>query len=54
MVSDTCQDAHDYLLARPSTIPHPDGATTQTTAVLPAGGANYATIASWIHTGCTP
>ena len=54
MVSDTCHPPVDYLLARPSTIPHPDGATSQTTAVLPANGANYATIASWIAAGCLP
>jgi hypothetical protein len=53
MVNDVCSPPTSYLLARPSTIPHPDSATTQTTAVLPAGGANYATIASWIHSGCT-
>ena len=52
MVSDTCHPPLDYLLARPSTIPHPDAATSQTTAVLPANSANYATIASWIAAGC--
>ena len=52
MVSDTCHPPVDYLLARPSTIPHPDAATSQTTAVLPANGANYATIANWIAAGC--
>ena len=52
MVSDTCHPPVDYLLARPSTIPHPDGATSQTTAVLPANSANYATIANWIAAGC--
>jgi hypothetical protein len=52
MVSDTCHPPVDYLLARPSTIPHPDGATAQTTAVLPANSANYATIANWIAAGC--
>ncbi len=52
MISDTCHPPVDYLLARPSTIPHPDGATSQTTAVLPAGGANYTAIANWIATGC--
>src|SRR6185436_11492269 len=41
-----------YVLARPSTIPHPSGTTTQTTAVLPANGANYATISNWIAAGC--
>jgi hypothetical protein len=52
MISDTCHPAVDYLLKRPSTIPHPDGATSQTTAVLPAGSANYQTISNWIATGC--
>ncbi|MDP9124714.1 MAG: hypothetical protein M3N82_08970 [Pseudomonadota bacterium] len=52
MVSDTCHPPVDYLLARPSTIPHPDAATSQATAVLPANSANYATIASWIAAGC--
>ena len=52
MVSDTCHPPLDYLLARPSTIPHPDAATSQTTAVLPANSANYATIANWIAAGC--
>ncbi|MGN6527773.1 MAG: hypothetical protein ACTHL8_15405 [Burkholderiaceae bacterium] len=53
MISDTCHPPLDYLLAKPSTIPHPDGATSQTTAVLPSTGANYATIATWISSGCT-
>jgi hypothetical protein len=53
MISDVCHPSLDYLLARPSTIPHPDAATTQTTAVLPAGGTDYTTIANWIATGCT-
>lgn len=53
MVNDVCHPPTSYLLARPSTIPHPDAATTQTTAVLPANGANYATIASWIAAGCS-
>jgi hypothetical protein len=53
MISDTCHPPLDYLLARPSTIPHPDGATSQATAVLPSDSANYATIATWISGGCT-
>jgi hypothetical protein len=52
MVNDVCHAPTSYLLARPSTIPHPDAATSQTTAVLPANGANYATIANWIAAGC--
>lgn len=52
MISNTCAPASNYLLQRPSTIPHPDAATGQTTAVLPTASANYQTIATWIATGC--
>jgi hypothetical protein len=52
MVNDVCHPPTSYLLARPSTIPHPSAATAQATAVLPANGTNYATIASWIAAGC--
>jgi len=52
MISNVCQPPTNYLLSRPSTIPHPDGDTAQTVAVLPAGSAHYNTIASWILTGC--
>ena len=54
MISDTCKptDPSNYLLSEPSTIPHPAGATGQTVAVLPAGSANYTTIANWIQSGC--
>ncbi|MEO8058648.1 MAG: hypothetical protein ABI671_10005 [Burkholderiales bacterium] len=52
MISDTCNAASNYLLSRPSTVPHPAGATGQTTAVLPVGSANYTTIANWISGGC--
>ena len=44
----------NLLLSMPSTIPHPPGATGQTTAVLPLGSADYTTIANWIKAGCTP
>ncbi|MCX8005167.1 MAG: hypothetical protein N2688_09450, partial [Burkholderiaceae bacterium] len=54
MISNTCQPAANALLARPSTVPHPAGASGQSTAVLPAGSAGYNTIAAWIQTGCTP
>ena len=54
MITDTCHPASDLLLSMPSTIPHPAGATGQTAAVLPAGSADYNTIASWIQAGCTP
>ncbi len=52
MISDTCKPASNYLLSRPSTVPHPAGATTQKTAVLPLGSANYTAIANWISGGC--
>jgi hypothetical protein len=54
MISDTCTAAANYLLSRPSTVPHPAGATGQTAAVLPVGSAGYNTIANWITSGCTP
>jgi len=43
----------NLLLNMPSTIPHPPGATGQTSAVLPVGSPDYNTIASWIAAGCT-
>nr|MBP6778375.1 hypothetical protein [Piscinibacter sp.] len=52
MISDTCHAAQSYLLARPSTLPHPAGATGQTAAPLPAASADYKAIASWIGSGC--
>ncbi|MFZ5504319.1 MAG: hypothetical protein ACOY7P_02395 [Pseudomonadota bacterium] len=52
MISNTCTPSANYLLQRPSTIPHPAAASGQTTAVLPAGSANYTTIANWIASGC--
>ena len=52
MISDTCRAASNYLLSRPSTVPHPAGATGQARAVLPVGSANYNTIANWISGGC--
>ena len=53
MISNACDAASNYLLSRPSTVPHPPtAATKQTTAVLPIGSANYNTIANWIATGC--
>jgi hypothetical protein len=50
MISDTCAAASNYLLLRPSTVPHPSGATA---AVLPVGSANYNAISSWIAAGCS-
>ena len=52
MISDVCQPASNYLLQRPSTVPHPAAATGQTTAVLPVGSADYTTIFNWIASGC--
>ncbi len=53
MVSNACTPASNYLLSKPSTIPHPSTlATPQTTAVLPVGSANYVAITNWIAAGC--
>ena len=54
MITDTCHAASNYLLSKPSTVPHPVGAVGQTAAILPAGGTNYNAIASWILSGCAP
>ena len=53
LINDTCNAAANPLLARPATVPHPAGATTQTTALLPAGSAGYNQIAAWISLGCS-
>jgi hypothetical protein len=52
MISDACTPAANYLLARPSTVPHPADAVGQVAAVLPVGSADYDAIAGWIATGC--
>ncbi len=52
MVSDTCNAAANPLLARPSTVPHPAGELTQTTALLPPGSDGHSRIAAWIARGC--
>jgi hypothetical protein len=52
MVSDTCRPERNPLLARPSTIPHPNGALTQTEALLPSTGDAYRRISQWIQRGC--
>jgi hypothetical protein len=52
MISNACSPPSNYLLSRPSTVPHPSGAIGQGTAVLPAGSANYNAIAAWIQGGC--
>ena len=54
MVTDTCNAAANPLLRKPSTVPHPAGATAQSTPVLAPSSAGYAAIASWISSGCTP
>jgi hypothetical protein len=53
MINDACHPEANSLLKRPSTIPHPAGAASSPTAVLPVGSANYVTIANWIKKGCT-
>jgi hypothetical protein len=52
MISNACNAPSNYLLSKPSTVPHPTGAVGATTAVLPPGSANYNAIASWIAGGC--
>ncbi|MFT3663440.1 hypothetical protein [Piscinibacter sp.] len=52
MISDVCNGPSNALLRRPSTVPHPSGASGQATALLPAGSAKYNTIAAWIASGC--
>ena len=54
MINNACNAAANPLLARPSTAPHPAGATGQTTPLLPPGSAGYNAIANWIATGCSP
>lgn len=54
MVSNTCAAASNALLQRPSTAPHPSGATGQATPPLPAGSSGYQAILNWISAGCTP
>jgi hypothetical protein len=53
MITNTCNATANYLLSKPSTIPHPAGATAQTAAVLPAGSPNYLKIRDWITAGCS-
>jgi hypothetical protein len=52
MITDVCNAPSNALLLRPSTLPHPSGATGQATAVLPAGSSQYATIQQWIASAC--
>jgi hypothetical protein len=56
MVSNACNAGTvgtNALLQKPSTVPHPAGAVGQTTAVLPAGSADYDASANWISSGCS-
>ncbi len=53
MISNACDASSNYLLSKPSTVPHPAGSVTQTTARLPVGGTNYNKIRDWIASGCT-
>lgn len=52
MIDDTCRPDSNRLLARPSTVPHPAGATG-VTAVLPQSSAGYNAIRNWILSGCS-
>ena len=52
MMSNTCAPASNFLLSKPSTVPHPAGALGQTQAPLPVGSANYNAIQAWIAGGC--
>ena len=52
MVNDSCNPAANRLLLKPSTLPHPAGALTQTAPVLPADSLGYAAIVNWIARGC--
>ena len=49
MISNACVPASNFLLSKPSTVPHPAAGSA---AVLPVGSANYNTIAAWINGGC--
>ncbi|HJW11700.1 MAG TPA: hypothetical protein VJ598_07935, partial [Albitalea sp.] len=49
MISNACNPPANFLLSKPSTVPHPAAGSA---AVLPLGSANYNTIASWISGGC--
>ncbi len=52
MISNVCAPPSNYLLSRPSTVPHPAAASASAPAVLPAGSTNYNAIAAWIAGGC--
>ena len=52
MINNTCLSTANPLLSRPSTVPHPSGDLTQTTALLPVGSTGYNQISAWIARGC--
>jgi hypothetical protein len=52
MVNDICTPDANPLLKRPSTVPHPAGATDNTTAILPLASVGYATFRAWVADGC--
>jgi hypothetical protein len=52
LISDACTPASNALLSKPSTVPHPSGASVTGAALLPANGAAYKKIADWVKTGC--
>jgi hypothetical protein len=52
MISNVCSPASNYLLTRPSTVPHPAAASASAPAVLPVGSVNYNKILAWIGGGC--
>jgi mono/diheme cytochrome c family protein len=53
LINNTCTPAANPLLKSPSTVPHPSGELTQTTALLPVGSTGYNQIAAWIARGCS-
>ncbi len=52
LISDACTPGANDLLSKPSTVPHPSGASSTQKALLPADGDPYKTIANWVMTGC--
>ncbi|MDQ6627757.1 MAG: hypothetical protein M3Z29_04800 [Pseudomonadota bacterium] len=52
MITNACNPGSNYLLKKPSTVPHPPGAVGVVAPVLPVGSADYNTIAAWIAKGC--
>ncbi|MEO8154851.1 MAG: hypothetical protein ABI605_17435 [Rhizobacter sp.] len=52
MISNVCAPDSNYLLSRPSTVPHPAAAAASAPAKLPMGSADYNTIKNWISGGC--